>query len=86
MLSTYNDSGFPNTDKATDFSALIHFAFPILYHFGTESHPVNVWEASIEGAIDLCFLTVSLTEIIDKASLVNHFMKTLAFHSSIKQK
>ena len=86
MYSASDDSGFPNTDKETNFSALIAFAFPIPYNFGTESHPVNAWAASIERTIDLCFLTVSLIEIVVQESLVNPFMKTLAFHSSLLQK
>ena len=60
MYSASNNSGFPNTDKNSDLSALIAFAFLIQYNFGTESHPVNAWAAIIEGTINLCFLTVSL--------------------------
>ena len=72
--------------RKTDFSALIAFAFPIPDNFRTESHPVNAWPASIEGTIDLCFLTVSLIEIIVEESLVNLFMKTFAFYSWLLQK
>ena len=86
MYSAFDDSGFPNTDKETDFSALIAFTFPIPYNFGTKSHPVNAWAASIEGTIDLCFLTVSLIEIVVEESLINPYLKTLAFHSSLLQK
>ena len=60
MYSASHHSGFPNTDKETDFWALSAFTFQIPYHFGTESRPVSVWAASTEETIDLCFLTVLL--------------------------
>ena len=47
MYSASDNFGFPNTDKMTDFSALITFAFPVSYNVGTESHPANPCAAVI---------------------------------------
>ena len=64
IYSASYDSKIPNTDKETDFSALITFSFPIPYKFRNDSHTVNMWVAVIEKIIDLSFLTVSLIEVV----------------------
>ena len=86
MYSASDNFGFPNTDKMTDFSSLITFAFPVSYNVRTESHPTNPCAAVIVGASDLCFLTAALIEVVVEESLVNPFLKTLAFHSLLLQK